>query len=147
VCLCVRRVGMLGEKQRSTESHPGQSECAGMGGWVDNVVRAKRKSERRGINVIKTVVSISSLGPCFKKQTQHPGRKSPLLSSKDKRQRVDEIQIRHKLVVFHQFIQYLPTDLPYVSVCKEDRCILGFCGRNRKQAYSCQRVAVSLNYL
>lgn len=73
---------MLGERQRSTESHPGQSECAGMGGWVDNVIRAERKSERRGINVIKTVVSISTLGPCFKKQTQNPGRKSPLLSSK-----------------------------------------------------------------
>lgn len=135
--VCVQgRAGMLGERQRSTESHPGQSECAGMGGWVDNVIRAERKSERRGINVIKTVVSISTLGPCFKKQTQNPGRKSPLLSSKDNRQRVDEIQREIKLVVFHQFIQYLPTDLAYVSVCKEARCIWGFCGRNRKQAYS-----------
>lgn len=63
---------MLGERQRSTESHPEESVCVGMGGWVDNVIRAERKSERRGINVIKTVASISTLGPCFKKQTQHP---------------------------------------------------------------------------
>lgn len=69
--VCVCSAGMLGVRQRSTESHPGQSECGGMGGWVDNVIRAERKRERRGINVIKTVVSINTLRPGFKKQTQH----------------------------------------------------------------------------
>jgi len=44
---------MLGERQRSTESHPGQSECAGMGGWVDNVVRAKKKEREEGYKCYK----------------------------------------------------------------------------------------------
>lgn len=45
---------------------------------------------------------------------------------------MDENQREYKLVVFHQFKQYLPNDVAYVSVCNEARCILGFCGIKQK---------------
>lgn len=71
VCVCA--VQECWEWGREARSHilDGLS-VQGWGGWVDNVIRAESKRKRRGTNVIKTVVSISTLGPSFKKQTQHP---------------------------------------------------------------------------